>query len=180
MVGWALRYLAVAVVVGVAFASLSGRDWGSWLPERAAGGAASASTTSRDAPRAASAAGSEVEHVIEAGPNGHYVIEVMVNGMPITFLIDTGASEVVLNLADARRVGFEPRTLRYTQRFETANGEVRGAPVTLRELRIGQLQLYDLEASVNEGPLSVSLLGMSFLQRLTSYEVRDGRLVLRW
>ena len=50
----------------------------------------------------------------------------------------------------------------------------------LRKIRIGQLQLYDLEASVNEAPLAVSLLGMGFLQRLASYEVRGGRLVLRW
>jgi clan AA aspartic protease (TIGR02281 family) len=57
---------------------------------------------------------------------------------------------------------------------------VRAAPVELRELRIGQLQLYDLEASVNGGPLPISLLGMSFLQELRSYEVADGRLILRW
>lgn len=175
MVGWALRYLVIAVVLGVVFASLSGEDWRSWVPERTAGrGAANASTAGRGP------VGAEVEHVVEAGPHGHYVIEAMVNGTPVTFLIDTGASDVVLNLDDARRVGFEPRTLRYTQSFQTANGEVRGAPVTLREVRIGQLQLFDLGASVNEAPLSVSLLGMSFLERLASYEVRDGRLVLRW
>jgi aspartyl protease family protein len=175
MVGWALRYLVISVVLGVVFASLSGEDWRSWVPERTASrGAANAS------PAARGPVGSEVEHVVEAGPHGHYVIEVMVNGTPVTFLIDTGASDVVLNLDDARRVGFEPRTLRYTERFQTANGEVRGAPVTLREVRIGQLQLFDLGASVNEAPLSVSLLGMSFLERLAGYEVRDGRLVLRW
>jgi aspartyl protease family protein len=104
----------------------------------------------------------------------------MVNGAPITFLVDTGASSSVLTMADAERLGFRPESLRFTQRFGTANGEVRGAPVVLREIRIGQFSLYDVPASVNEAPLSVSLLGMSFLRRLNGYGVEDGRLVLRW
>ncbi len=104
----------------------------------------------------------------------------MVNGSPITFLVDTGASDIVLTLADARRLGFIPGNLDFSEQYQTANGEVRGAPVRLRELRIGQYSLYDLEASVNEGPMAVSLLGMSFLQQLRGYQVEDGRLILRW
>ena len=73
-----------------------------------------------------------------------------------------------------------PTELHFTQKFQSANGTVRAAPVALRELRIGQLRLFDLEASVNGGPLPISLLGMSFLQRLSSYEVARGRLILRW
>jgi clan AA aspartic protease (TIGR02281 family) len=122
----------------------------------------------------------DLEYVIEPGAGGHYVVEAVVNGAPITFLVDTGASSIVLTMDDAARLGFRPETLRFTQRFVTANGEVRGAPVTLRELRIGQFSLYDVPASVNEAPLSVSLLGMSFLRRLDGYAVEDGRLVLRW
>jgi aspartyl protease family protein len=52
--------------------------------------------------------------------------------------------------------------------------------VRLRELRVGQFSLYDLDASVNEGPLAISLLGMSFLDRLDGYQVEGGRLILRW
>ena len=59
-------------------------------------------------------------------------------------------------------------------------GEVRGAPVVLREIRIGQFSLFDVPASVNEAPLRVSLLGMSFLGRLNGYQVEDGQLILRW
>jgi clan AA aspartic protease (TIGR02281 family) len=124
--------------------------------------------------------GGGLEYVVEADPSGHYLIEAAVNGAPVTFLVDTGASDIVLTLEDARRAGLHPRTLAFTQRFATANGEVRGAPVVLREVRIGQLRRFDIAASVNEAPLGVSLLGMSFLEQLSSYEVERGRLILRW
>jgi aspartyl protease family protein len=121
-----------------------------------------------------------LEYVVEADSSGHYLIEATVNGAPVTFLVDTGASDIVLTLDDARRVGLRPRSLEYTQRFATANGEVRGAPVVLREVRIGQARLFDVSASVNEAALDVSLLGMSFLEQLSGYEVERGRLILRW
>jgi clan AA aspartic protease (TIGR02281 family) len=123
---------------------------------------------------------SGLEYAVEADPSGHYLIEAAVNGAPVTFLVDTGASDIVLTLDDARRAGLRPGTLAFTQRFATANGEVRGAPVVLREVRIGQLRRFDVAASVNEAPLGVSLLGMSFLEQLSGYEVERGRLILRW
>jgi clan AA aspartic protease (TIGR02281 family) len=121
-----------------------------------------------------------LEMVIRAGPHGHFVVDAEVDGTPLSFLIDTGASDIVLSQNDARRLGLEPRTLDYSRTYQTANGVVRAAPVQLRELRLGQLQLYELDASVNERPLPMSLLGMSFLRRLQGYEVADGRLILRW
>jgi clan AA aspartic protease (TIGR02281 family) len=123
---------------------------------------------------------SDLEYVIDAGAGGHFLVEAVVNGAPVTFLVDTGASDVMLTTADAERLGFRPENLRFTQRFATANGEVRAAPVVLREVRIGQFSLFDMPASVNEAPLRVSLLGMSFLKRLHGYSVEDGRLILRW
>ena len=123
---------------------------------------------------------SNLEYVVQPSAGGHYVVEAVVNGAPVTFLVDTGASDIVLTMADAERLGFHPATLRFTQRFATANGEVRGAPVVLREIRVGQFSLFDVPASVNEAPLRVSLLGMSFLQQLNGYSVENGRLVLRW
>ena len=89
----------------------------------------------------------------------------MVNGVPVDFMVDTGASHIVLAPQDAARLGYTPRDLDFSQAFESANGTVRAAPVELRELRVGQLQLYDLEASVNGSDLPISLLGMSFLQQ---------------
>jgi clan AA aspartic protease (TIGR02281 family) len=123
---------------------------------------------------------SDLEYVVQPSAGGHYVIEAAVNGAPVTFLVDTGASDIVLTMADAERLGFHPATLRFTQRFATANGEVRGAPVVLREIRVGQFSLFNAPASVNEAPLRVSLLGMSFLQQLNGYGVENGKLVLRW
>jgi clan AA aspartic protease (TIGR02281 family) len=123
---------------------------------------------------------SDLEYVIQAGAGGHFVVEAVVNGAPVTFLVDTGASSVVLTMEDAERVGFRPESLRFTERFASANGEVRAAPVVLRELRVGQFSVFDMPASVNEAPLRVSLLGMSFLRRLHGYGVEDGRLILRW
>jgi clan AA aspartic protease (TIGR02281 family) len=122
----------------------------------------------------------DLEYVIQAGSGGHFVLEATVNGVPVTFLVDTGASSVVLTMEDAERLGFRPENLRFTERFASANGEVRAAPVVLRELRIGQFSMFDMPASVNEAPLRVSLLGMSFLRRLHGYGVEDGRLILRW
>ena len=81
---------------------------------------------------------------------------------------------------DARRIGLLPGRLRFTRRVATANGIVRAAPVTLRELRIGQLALWGLEAFVIEAPMPVSLLGTSFLARLASWSVEGGRLHLYW
>ena len=69
-------------------------------------------------------------------------------------MIDTGASHIVLALQDARKLGYRRGNLDFSQEFQSANGTVRAAPVELRELRVGQLQLYDLEASVNGWPLA--------------------------
>jgi len=174
MMVWALRYLAIVVVVGVLFGGLQGVEW--VKPDPSVRAPKRSMATERPRP----AANNAREVVIQAGPHGHFLVEGIVDGEPIHFLIDTGASDIVLNLDDARRLGLRASDLRFTRRFETANGVVRGAPVTLRELRIGQLQLFDVEASVNEAPLEVSLLGMSFLNELRGYEVADGRLILRW
>ena len=87
---------------------------------------------------------------------------------------------MVLSPEDARRIGLTPDRLRFTERYRTANGTVRAAPVELREIRIGQLAQRYVPASVNEAPIGISLLGMSFLGRLESWAVEGGRLALYW
>ena len=94
-------------------------------------------------------------------------------------MVDAGASNVVLSPADARRLGFDLARLSFHQVFRTANGMVRGAPVTLAEIRIGPIELHNVRASVNGADLSQSLLGMSFLDRLAGYSVENGTLTLR-
>ncbi len=114
-----------------------------------------------------------------AGADGHFRIEALVDGTRIRFLVDTGASDIVLSPADARRIGFDPDTLRFTGVAETANGRVRTAAVRLGVIEIGPIRFDDLPASVNQAAMRGSLLGMSFLERLRSFEIRDGTLILR-
>jgi aspartyl protease family protein len=114
-----------------------------------------------------------------AGADGHFRIEALVDGTPLRFLIDTGASDIVLSPADARRIGFDPEGLRFTGFAETANGSVRTASVRLGSIEIGPIRIDDLPASVNQAEMRGSLLGMSFLERLRSFEIRDGTLILR-
>ena len=113
------------------------------------------------------------------GADGHFRIEAQVDGISVRFLLDTGASVVTLSPDDARRMGFDLGALRFTQTFQTANGTVKGAPVRLREVRIGPILVRDVRASVNGAPMAGSLLGMSFLDRLGGYDVRGARLTLR-
>jgi aspartyl protease family protein len=86
---------------------------------------------------------------------------------------------VVLTNRDARKLGFDLEKLAYTQRTETANGVGMGAPVMLREIRIGPIVVNGVRAMVNQAPMSNSLLGISFLERLSGYSVEDGTLTLR-
>ena len=115
---------------------------------------------------------------IRARAGGHFQVEAMVDGVAIRFLVDTGASEVVLRPADARRLGFDLDRLRFSRVYRTANGVVRGAPVTLGEVTVGPIRLANVAASVNGAPMNQSLLGMSFLNRLSGYEVRGDVLTL--
>ena len=114
-----------------------------------------------------------------ANRSGHFVIAAEVEGEPVLFLVDTGASDVVLSPADAARLGFDLNTLDYSNRYRTANGIGQGAPVVLAQVALGPIRLDDVQASVNLAAMDVSLLGMSFLSRLAGYEVAGERLTLR-
>jgi aspartyl protease family protein len=110
--------------------------------------------------------------------DGQFHIEARVGGVPVRFILDTGASELMLAPADARRLGFDPAALAYTRRYQTANGPVMGAPVVLSSVDIGPIHMTDVAASVLENAGDISLLGMSFLRRLKGYEVRGSSLIL--
>ena len=110
---------------------------------------------------------------------GHVALTAIVNGAPVRFLVDTGASRVTLTAEDARAAGIDPGRLVFDQRSQTANGLAREAPVTLREIRIDRLSIDNVSAAVNEN-LTVSLIGMSFLRRLKRFEMRDGLLIISW
>ncbi|MFY2826292.1 retropepsin-like aspartic protease family protein [Ruegeria sp. MALMAid1280] len=110
--------------------------------------------------------------------DGHYYLSVLVNGEPITFLVDTGASQIVFSEQDARRIGVDPDQLNYLGRASTANGEVRTAPIRLDTLELGPITDRGVAAWVNEGDLRQSLLGMDYLHRFSSIQFTDGRLIL--
>ena len=113
-----------------------------------------------------------------AGPDGHFRIQALVNGSRVTFMVDTGATDVVLAPDDARRIGIDPANLNFTQFAQTANGTVRGASIDLNSLIIGPIDIRDMPATVNGADMSDSLLGMAFLNRLTGWRVSNGVLTL--
>ncbi len=127
-------------------------------------------------------------HVIARGRNvevartstGDFAVTAQVNGAAIAMVLDTGATSVVLTREDAKAAGLPLEILAYTTNIDTANGRTRAAPVTLDRVAIGGLVERSIEALVAQpGQLKVSLLGMSFLNRLQSWEVRGDRLLLR-
>ncbi|MEO5347089.1 MAG: TIGR02281 family clan AA aspartic protease [Magnetococcus sp. YQC-9] len=112
--------------------------------------------------------------------DGHFYVEPRIQGVSIRMLVDTGASDIVLTRDAARRIGLNPDQLDYTLQYRTANGMTRAAPVVLEELRLGDLVLRRVPASVNAGSAHNSLLGMAFFKRLDSYEVKNDMLTMRW
>lgn len=128
------------------------------------------------APAAAESSGAAV---IRANRRGDYIAHARVDGVPVAFLVDTGASDVVLSRADARRVGFDPDALRYTRRYATANGPVFAAPIRLREIAVGGVRVANVRGAVTDSDLGTSLLGMSFINRLSGFELSGGALTLR-
>lgn len=112
--------------------------------------------------------------------DGHFMARTEVNGISTVMLVDTGASTVVLRPADAERIGIETKRLAYTVPVQTANGTTYAAPVRLRLIGIGPIHIRDVEALVSKpGTLKESLLGISFLKRLRSYEFSGDFLTLR-
>ena len=112
--------------------------------------------------------------------NGDFGVHAEINGARVAMVLDTGASSVVLTREDAKAAGLPLEVLAYTVNIDTANGRTSAAPVVLDRIAIGGLVERSVEALVAQpGQLKTSLLGMSFLNRLQSWEVRGDRLLLR-
>jgi aspartyl protease family protein len=112
--------------------------------------------------------------------DGHFIARTEINGFRADMLVDTGASTVVLKPADAERMGLDTRNLSFTVPVQTANGTTYAASVRLRTIAVGPIRVRDVEALVAKpGTLKDSLLGISFLRRLRSYEFSGDFLTLR-
>lgn len=109
----------------------------------------------------------------------HFRVNAVVNGHVTPFLIDTGASDVALSADDARRVGIDVEKLNFNQPYQTANGVTMGAQVVLDSIQVGDITVRNVRGSVMRGDGGMSLLGMSFLNALGSYEFHGERLILR-
>ncbi len=115
---------------------------------------------------------------LRRGGDGHFHATVEVNGAPVRFLVDTGATGIVLSQRDAGAAGIVVDDLDFEGRAATANGIVPIAPVRLDDLRFGEIEVRDVAAAVNGGALDSSLLGMSFLNRFDRIEIRGDTLLL--
>lgn len=116
--------------------------------------------------------------VVPRARDGHYYLTIAVNDAPIRFVVDTGATDMVLTQADARKAGLDPDALAYLGRANTANGEVRTAFVKLQNVQLGEVKDRNVSAVVNEGEMAQSLLGMGYLQRWGKIEIAGGELIL--
>jgi aspartyl protease family protein len=117
---------------------------------------------------------------IARGGGGSFSLAMHVNGARVPMVLDTGASAVVLTQEAAKAAGLPLEVLNYSVNVDTANGRARAAPVTLDRLSIGGITERSVPALIAQpGQLRVSLLGMSFLNRLESWEVRGDRLLMR-
>jgi aspartyl protease family protein len=114
------------------------------------------------------------------GRRGDFAVAAHINGAKVPMVIDTGATSVVLTQEAARAAGLPIEVLDYSVNVDTANGRTRAAPVTLARLAVGNLTERDVPALVvQHGQLHNNLLGMSFLNRLESWEVRGDKLRMR-
>ncbi len=123
-------------------------------------------------------AGGEV--IVNRRLGGEFIVPATIEGARIAMLFDTGASTVVLRAEDAAQVGLDTRKLDFDVSVVTANGAANAAEVLLDRVAVGPIVARNVRALIaRQGALSKSLLGMSFLERLQSYKVERGKLVLK-
>lgn len=172
------RFLPSLVVLSVlsaaAYYILPRLDITPMLARLAGNGGAGGSVTAEPA------AGGLKSVRIRKNEQGQFVARGDIDGAQTTFLIDSGASTVILRQSDARKAGIDTGALQYTVPVRTANGETTAAAVRLRSLTVGTIRMEGVEALVAEpGNLNENLLGMTFLRRLRSYEFSGDFITLR-
>ena len=168
--------LSSAGVMALAVASALTTAW--WLNHAEARGQAQAATPAYvQAPAHSEALGSTAQ--VLKGADGHYWADARIDGKTVRVMVDTGASVVVLTPEDAARLGLKLGAGDFSSTVITASGPVRAAPVGLRSVAVAGARVEDVEALVVEQGLPHSLLGMSYLGRLSSFSATPAEITLR-
>ena len=115
---------------------------------------------------------------IAMGRDGHYWAQAQINGHSVRMLVDTGATVVSLTAADARRIGLDPDSLTYGLKVATAAGEARAARITLPSVAVDGAEVRNVDALVLDRDTDASLLGMSYLSRLSGFDANRETLRL--
>jgi aspartyl protease family protein len=116
---------------------------------------------------------------LDSDRQGHFRTEARIEGRRLDFIVDSGASLVILRESDAASVGIRPLPMDFTATVSTANGKLKAAPAKLARIEIGDITVFDVPALVlPDEALAQNLLGVSFLSRLKRYEYANGRMVL--
>ncbi|NNF23397.1 MAG: TIGR02281 family clan AA aspartic protease [Rhodobacteraceae bacterium] len=110
--------------------------------------------------------------------DGHYYLTLQVNGTPLDFVVDTGASDIVLKRSDAQKLGVDTDALVFSGSASTANGRVNTARVRVPQITLGNVTDLNVPVMITTGEMDMSLLGMSYLQRFDRIEISGGRLIL--
>ncbi len=135
---------------------------------------------SRARPSQTAVAASYGEVILRADSRGHFITKAQINHATINVMVDTGATSVAIPYKDARRAGINLPPSAFKYRVNTANGVAYVAQATLNQVRIGTITVYNVPAVVAQrGMLSETLLGMTFLNRLNSFKVSRGRLIMQ-
>jgi aspartyl protease family protein len=168
--------LCFLIFVAIVCAGLSGEISKSFTKPGGHGAVATASSPRDASPRQVSTGGRTVR--LEGDRHGHFRVDARVDGRNIDFLVDTGASAVVIRETDAARLGIFPRASEYTGRSQTANGVAKFAPTRLNRVEVDGITVRDVDAAVMaDESLKTNLLGMTFLSRV-KFSHDHGRLVL--
>ncbi len=121
---------------------------------------------------------SQGQLIINIADDSHFYVKLIINKIPILLMIDTGATNIMLNLDDAKKIGINPQKLNFNIVYQTANGKTLGASIILKEVQISTIKFGNIKASVSDSDMGVSLLGMSFLSQFSKYEFYQDRLIL--
>lgn len=115
---------------------------------------------------------------IRKSSDDHFYIELKINEVSVLFLVDTGATDTVLTLKDAKKIGVDIQSLVFNKAYSTAGGTTYGASIKLDKVMVTDIEFKEVWVSVNKTKMKTSLLGMNFLERFKGYLIVDDRLIL--